>query len=50
MLHIMVILAFILGFSNAFVFIPSNTILQEETAMNARENLRLANSRRCYSP
>lgn len=30
-IHIMVVLAFILGFSFAFVFIPSNTIIQEET-------------------
>lgn len=31
-LHIMVFLVFILGLANAFIFIPSNTILQEETA------------------
>jgi len=30
-LHIMVILAFILGFANSFVFVPANTILQEKT-------------------
>lgn len=30
-IHIMVVLAFILGFSFAFVFVPSNTIIQEET-------------------
>jgi MFS family permease len=30
-IHIMVVLAFILGFSFALVFIPSNTIIQEET-------------------
>ena len=29
--HILVFLAFLLGFGNAFVFIPANTILQQET-------------------
>ena len=32
MLHITVTLAFILGFSTAFVFVPSNAVLQEETS------------------
>lgn len=31
-LHIVVFFAFIIGFANAFVFVPSNTILQEQTA------------------
>lgn len=31
-LHIMVVLAFILGFANALVFVPSNTLLQENTS------------------
>ncbi len=30
-IHIMVVLAAVLGFSFAFVFVPSNTIIQEET-------------------
>ncbi len=30
-LHIMVFLAFLLGFANALVFVPSNTLLQEKT-------------------
>ena len=30
-LHIMMVMAFILGFSFALVFVPSNTIIQEET-------------------
>lgn len=30
-LHIMVFLAFIMGIANSLVFVPSNTILQEET-------------------
>lgn len=30
-LHIMIFLAFILGVANALVFVPSNTVLQEET-------------------
>ena len=29
--HIMIVLAFILGIANALVFVPANTILQEET-------------------
>ncbi|HYM65086.1 MAG TPA: MFS transporter [Candidatus Sulfotelmatobacter sp.] len=35
-LHIMVVLAFVLGFAIAFVFIPANTILQEETSDESR--------------
>lgn len=31
-LHIMVVLAFILGLANSFVFVPANTILQEKTS------------------
>lgn len=30
-LHLVVVIAFILGLANAFVFVPSNTILQEKT-------------------
>ncbi|OGH19511.1 MAG: hypothetical protein A3D75_02415 [Candidatus Levybacteria bacterium RIFCSPHIGHO2_02_FULL_37_18] len=30
--HIVILLAFLLGIANAFVFVPSNTILQEETS------------------
>lgn len=30
-IHIMIVLAYVLGFSFAFVFVPSNTIIQEET-------------------
>ncbi len=30
-LHFMVFLAFLLGFANALIFVPSNTILQEKT-------------------
>ncbi len=30
-LHFVIVLAFILGLANAFVFVPSNTILQEKT-------------------
>lgn len=30
-LHLVVVLAFVLGLANAFVFVPSNTILQEKT-------------------
>lgn len=30
-LHIVIVLAFILGLANAFVFVPANTILQEKT-------------------
>ncbi len=35
-LHILVVLAFILGISNALIFVPSNTILQEETSEEFR--------------
>jgi MFS family permease len=35
-LHIMVFLAFVLGFAIAFVFIPANTILQEEAGDEIR--------------
>ncbi len=35
-LHIMVFLAFVLGFATAFVFVPANTILQEETTDELR--------------
>jgi MFS family permease len=30
--HIMIVLAFIMGVANALVFVPANTILQEETS------------------
>ena len=30
-MHIVIILAFLLGFSNSLVFVPANTILQEKT-------------------
>jgi len=30
-LHILVVVAFVLGFANSLIFVPSNTILQEET-------------------
>lgn len=30
-LHIMVVLAFILGIANSFVFVPANTLIQEKT-------------------
>jgi len=35
-LHIMVVLAFILGIANSFVFVPANTILQEKTTDEVR--------------
>lgn len=35
-LHILVVVAFILGIANALVFVPSNTILQEKTADESR--------------
>lgn len=35
-LHIMVVLAFILGVANALVFVPSNAILQEKTSGELR--------------
>jgi MFS family permease len=34
--HIMVVLAFILGIATAFVFVPANTVLQEETSDESR--------------
>lgn len=36
MVHIMVVLAFILGIATAFVFVPANTVLQEETSDQLR--------------
>lgn len=35
-LHIMVILAFVLGFANALIFVPSNTMIQEKTSDESR--------------
>ena len=35
-LHIMVVLAFVLGVANSFVFVPANTILQEKTTDQVR--------------
>ena len=35
-LHIMIVLAFVIGLATAFVFIPANTILQEETSDESR--------------
>lgn len=35
-LHLMVVLAGIMGFANALVFVPSNTIVQEETSDEIR--------------
>lgn len=35
-LHMLVILAFVMGLANSFVFVPSNTILQEETSAEFR--------------
>lgn len=35
-LHVMMFLALVLGIANAFVFVPSNTILQEETSDEMR--------------
>ena len=35
-LQIMIILAFILGVANSFVFVPANTILQEKTSPEFR--------------
>lgn len=34
--HIMIFLAFLLGFANALVFVPSNTLLQEKTSDELR--------------
>lgn len=35
-LHFMIVLAFILGIANALIFVPSNTIIQEETSDEIR--------------
>lgn len=35
-LHIMVVLAFFMGIANSLIFVPSNTILQEETSEQFR--------------
>lgn len=35
-LHFMVVVAFILGIANSFVFVPANTILQEKTSETIR--------------
>lgn len=35
-LHLMVVLAGVLGFANALIFVPSNTIVQEETSEEIR--------------
>lgn len=35
-LHIMVLLAFLLGLANALTFVPSNTLIQEKTSENLR--------------
>lgn len=35
-LHFMVVLAFLLGIANALIFVPSNTIIQEETSDEVR--------------
>jgi MFS family permease len=35
-LHIMFFLAFVLGFATAFIFVPANTVLQEETSDESR--------------
>jgi len=35
-LHIMVVLAFVLGLANSFIFVPANTILQEKTTDEVR--------------
>lgn len=35
-LHLMMLLAFVLGFANALIFVPSNTIVQEETSDEIR--------------
>ncbi len=34
--HIMIVLAFLLGIANSFVFVPANTILQEKTSEEFR--------------
>jgi len=38
-LHIMIVLAFVLGVANAFVFVPANTILQEKSSEEIRGRL-----------
>lgn len=35
-LHIMVVLAFLLGVANSFIFVPANTLLQEKTSDEIR--------------
>lgn len=35
-LHIMVVLSFVMGIANSLIFVPSNTILQEETSEGFR--------------
>ncbi len=35
-LHIMVVLAFIMGLANALIFVPSNTLIQEKTSDETR--------------
>lgn len=35
-LHMMVVLAFVMGIANSLIFVPSNTILQEETSEQFR--------------
>lgn len=35
-LHFMTVLAFLSGFANAFVFVPANTLIQEETSDEVR--------------
>lgn len=35
-LHIMIFLAFVMGFANALIFVPSNTLLQEKTSDEIR--------------
>jgi MFS family permease len=35
-LHIMIIIAFLLGVANSFVFVPANTILQEKSSVEFR--------------
>lgn len=34
--HVMVVIAFVMGLANSFIFVPSNTILQEETPESFR--------------
>jgi MFS family permease len=35
-IHLLVVLAFLMGLANAFVFVPANTILQEKTSDEVR--------------